>query len=59
MIGSESMRRNDEVEKDELRCGQAVVHYYDWTQHNLVKALNWESWVWYRTVYKLSVDHRQ
>ncbi len=31
------------------------MQYYDWTQRWLVKALDWQSWIWYRTVYK--VDH--
>ena len=55
-IGEDSMRRiaiYDETEKDERRAEQAVVHHYDWTQRWLVKALDWQSWIWYRTVYKV------
>ncbi|KXZ51270.1 hypothetical protein GPECTOR_13g757 [Gonium pectorale] len=57
-VGQDSMQRianYGETEKDERRAAQAVVHHYDWTQRNLVKALSWESWMWYVTVYK--VEH--
>lgn len=54
-VGKEGMDRIatfDETEKDEKRAQQAVVHYYDWTQRHLLKALDWSSMLWYYTVYK-------
>ena len=55
MMGIDSMKRIatfDEVEKDERRAEQAVVHYFDYTQSNLVSALDWLGWIWHHTLYK-------
>lgn len=54
-VGEDSMQRIvsfDETEKDERRAEQAVVHHYNWTQDNLLKALDWPSWFWFHTVHK-------
>lgn len=37
----------DENEKDECIAKQAVFHYHDWTQRNLVSALAWPNFFWY------------
>lgn len=55
-VGEDSMQRiatYDETEKDARRAEQAAVHHHDWTQSTLIKALSWQNWIWYQTVYKL------
>ena len=56
LVGGDSMQRIasfDEAEEDERRAVQAAVHYYDWTRGRLLNALDWPSWAWFHTVYRV------
>ena len=41
-----------EVLGKERMAEQAITHYHDWTERNLVSALSWPNWMWYHTVHK-------
>eukprot|EP00195_Chlamydomonas_chlamydogama_P012256 CAMPEP_0202902034 /NCGR_PEP_ID=MMETSP1392-20130828/15963_1 /ASSEMBLY_ACC=CAM_ASM_000868 /TAXON_ID=225041 /ORGANISM="Chlamydomonas chlamydogama, Strain SAG 11-48b" /LENGTH=150 /DNA_ID=CAMNT_0049588715 /DNA_START=157 /DNA_END=609 /DNA_ORIENTATION=+ len=55
LVGRDSLSRikaYEETEQDERRAEQALVHYHDFTQANLVRALDWQGWLWFHTIYK-------
>ena len=37
-------------DKDESVAAQATLHYHYWHQTRLLKAISWQSWVYYHTV---------
>lgn len=47
-IGVNSMKRImafHETSYDEKRATQAIFHYNEWTNQNLIKALSWKYWI--------------
>lgn len=54
-LGKESMHRIaifKQTDEDVERAEQTVVHYYDWTHKQLLRALDWQGLLWYNTLYK-------
>jgi hypothetical protein len=42
----------EESDKDERVAAQATSHYYYWHNERLQKALPWNNWVWYHSIYR-------
>lgn len=42
----------DETEKDKRKTEQAVAHYHDWVERNLVSARSWPNCLLHQTVHK-------
>jgi hypothetical protein len=38
------------TDEDESVAAQATLHYYSWHQNRLLKAISWQSWIYYHTV---------
>ena len=55
MLGEDASKRIDafkETEEDQRRAEQTVMHYYNWTNNESLRAADWSTWLWYHIVYR-------